>query len=135
MAGHIPCTCSCRLEVTYATKHNYLNASGKTSLQARIVTEVKLLKRITWQQQEPTPPLQRGFRKQASSNPDQDGSHKKCNVAQIKGNQLPEITASSQADTDLMGDLLPPVMADADQEGRCVERSQGIVEMHWAASR
>jgi len=78
--------------------------------------------------------LQRGFRKRASSNPDQDGSRKKRKVAQIKGNQSPEITASSQADTDL-GDLLPPAMADTDREDRFVERSRGIMEMRWAASR
>src|ERR1700678_95365 len=112
MAGWIPCTCGCGKEVTYTTKCNHLNASGKTDLRARIVAEVQSLKRITWQQREPTPPLQRGFRKRASSNPDQDGSHKKRKVAQIKGNQSPQITASSQADTDLMGDLLPPAMAD-----------------------
>jgi hypothetical protein len=107
MAGRIPCTCGCGKEVTYTTKRKHLNASGKTDLRARIVAEVQSLKRITRQQREPTPPLQRGFRKRASSNPDQDGSRKKRKVAQIKGNQSPKITASSQADTDLMGDLLP----------------------------
>ena len=50
-------------------------------------------------------------------------------------NQLPQITASSQADTDLLEDLLPPVIADTDWESRFVERSQGVMEMHWAASR
>ena len=79
--------------------------------------------------------MQRGFRKQASSNPDQDGSCKQCKVAQIMEDQLPEITAGSQPDTDLMEDLLPPVMANTDWESRFVERSQGVMEMHWAASR
>jgi hypothetical protein len=99
------------------------------------VTEVELLKRITRQQQEPTPPVQRGFRKRASSNPDQDGSRKQRKVAQIREDRLPEITAGSQPDVDLMEDLLPPVMADTDWESRFVERSRGVMEMRWAASR
>ena len=85
--------------------------------------EVELLKQITLQQQEPTPLLQKESRKRASSNPDQDGSCKQHKVAQIRENQLPHITASSQADTDLLEDLLSPVMADTDQESRFVERS------------
>ena len=91
--------------------------------------------RTTWQQQEPTPPLQRGSRKQAFSNPDQDGSRKQHKVAQIRENQLPQITTSSQADADLLEDLLPLVIADTDQESRFVERSWGVMEMCWAASR
>ena len=135
MAHQILCTCSCGLEVTYQIKLNYLNASGKTHLRARLVTEIKSLKRTTWQQQESTPSLQRGSRKQASSNPDQDGSRKQRKVAQIRENQLPQITASSQADADLLEDLVPPVVADTDRESRFVERSWGVMEMHWAASR
>ena len=96
------------------------------------MTEVKSLRRITRQQQEL---MQRGFRKRASSNPDQDGSRKQRKVAQIREDQLPEITAGSQPDTDLMEDLLPPVMADTNRESRFVERSQGVMEMRWAASR
>ena len=93
------------------------------------------MKQITPQQQEPTPPLQKGFRKQASSNPAQDGSCKQRKVAQIREKQLPHITTSSQADTDLLEDLLSPVMADTDRESRFVERSWGVMEMRWAASR
>ena len=48
---------------------------------------------------------------------------------------MPHITASSQADTDLLEDLLSLVMADTDRESRFVERSQGVMKMHWAASR
>ena len=48
---------------------------------------------------------------------------------------MPQITASSQADADLLEDLLPPVIADTDQESRFVEISWGVIEMHWAASR
>ena len=127
MACQILCTCGCRLEVTYQTKLNHSNASGKTHLRARLVTEIKLLKRTTWQQQEPTLSLQRGSRKRASSNPDQDGSCKQRKVAQIRENRLPQITASSQADADLLEDLLPPVIADTDRESRFVERSWGVV--------
>src|ERR1700678_2786484 len=121
MAGQIPCTCGCGKEGTYTTKRKHLNASGKTDLRARIVAEVQSLKRITRQQQEPTPPLQRGFRKRASSNPDQDGSRKQHKVAQIRENKLPQITTSSQADTD--------------RESRFVERSRDMMETRWAASR
>ena len=135
MAGRIPCTCSCGLEVTYATKQNHLNARGKTSLRARVVSEARLLKRDTQQQQEPTPPLQRGFKKRASSNLDRDDSRKQCKAAQLEENQLPEITASSQLDTDLIEDLLPPVAADTDRQGRFIERSRDVMEMRWTTSR
>ena len=96
MAGRIPCTCGCGLEVTYAMKQNHLNAHGKTSLRARVVTEARLLKRNTWQRQEPTPLPQRGSKKWASSNPDWDGSRKQLKAAQLEGNQLPGIASSSQ---------------------------------------
>src|SRR5208282_5298841 len=135
MAGRIPCTCGCGLEVTYTTKRNHLNGLGKTYLRATIMKEVKSLKRVTRQQLEPTPPLQRGLRKRASSNPDQDGSRKQRKVAQIREDQLPEVTADSQPDTDLVEDLLPPVMANTDWESRFVERSWSVMEMRWAASR
>ena len=102
MASRVPCTCSCGLEVSYTTKQNHLNAHGKISLRVRVMTEMGSLNRNTQQQQKPTSLLQRGFRKQASSNPDQDGSCKRRKAAQLEGNQLPEITASSQVDTDLM---------------------------------
>jgi len=127
MAGRIPCTCGCGLEVTYATKRNHLNARGKTSLRARVVTETLSLK--------PTPLLQRGLKKRASSNPDQDGSHKRHKAAQLEENQLPEITASSQVDTDLIEDLLPPVATDTDRQSMFIERSRGVMEMRWTTSR
>jgi hypothetical protein len=121
--------------VTYSTKRNHLNARGKTSLRARVVSEARSLKRHTQQQQEPTPLLQRGFKKRASSNPGQDDSRKRRKVAQLEENQLPEIAASSQLDTDLMEDSLPPVAADTDQQGRFIERSRGVMEMRWSTSR
>ena len=127
MAGRIPCTCGCGLEVTYATKQNHLNARGKTSLRARVVTETLSLK--------PTPLLQRGSKKRASSNPDQDGSHKRHKAAQLEENQLPEITASSQVDTDLIEDLLPPVVTDTDWQSMFMERSRGVMGMRWTTSR
>ena len=135
MAGQIPCTCGCGLEVTYATKWNHLNCCGKTSLQARLVLEVRFLKRNTQQQAESTPLLQRGFKKWASSNLDRDDSCKWHKAAQLKGNKLSEIATSSQLETDLIEDLLPPVAADTDQQGRFIERSQGMMEMHWMTSR
>ena len=103
---------------------NHLNCFGKTSLQARLV--VRLLKRNTQQQPESTPLLQRGFKKQASSNFDRDNSCKQHKAAQLEENQLPEIAASSQLETDLIEDLLPPVAADTDRQGRFIERSWGI---------
>jgi hypothetical protein len=121
--------------VTYATKQNHLKAHGKTALRARVVTETKSLKRNTRQQQKPTPLLQKGLKKRASSNADQDGSRKRHKVAQLEENQLPEITAGSQMDTDLMEDLLPPVAAGTDRQSMFMERSRGMMEMRWTASR
>ena len=48
---------------------------------------------------------------------------------------MPEITAGSQVDTDLMEDLVPPVAADTDRQSMFMERSQGMMEMHWTTSR
>jgi hypothetical protein len=135
MAGRILCTCGCGEVVSYTTKKNHLNARGKTSLHARVVTETNSLKRNTQQQQKPTPLLQRGLKKRASSNTDQDGSSKRHKAAQLEENQLPEITAGSQMDTDLMEDFLPPVAAGTDQQSMFMERSQGMMEMWWMASR
>jgi len=131
MAGRITCTCGCGLEVTYATKRNHLNARGTTSLRARVGTETKLLKGNTRQQQKPTPLLQRGLKKRASSNPDQDGSRKRLKAAQLEENQLPEIAASSQVDED----LLPPIATDTDRQSIFIERSQGVMEMRWRTIR
>jgi hypothetical protein len=135
MAGRIPCTCGCGLEVTYATKQNHLNGRGKIALRAEVVLEARSLKRNTQQQQEPTPFLQRGFKKRASSNPDRDVSRKRRKAAQLEENQLPEIAASSQLETDLIEDLLPPVAAGTDRQGRFIERSRGVMEMRWTTSR
>ncbi|KAF8808460.1 hypothetical protein BYT27DRAFT_7255571 [Phlegmacium glaucopus] len=60
------------------------------------------------------PTCAEGIQKQASSNLDQDGSRKRLKAAPLKENQLPETTPSSQVDTDLIEDLLPPIMADTD---------------------
>ena len=135
MAPRVPCTCGCGLEVSYTTKQNHLNAHGKTSLRARVVTEIESLKRNTQQQQKPTSLPQRRFRKRASSNPDQDGSRKRRKAAQLEGNQLPEITASSQVDTDPMEDLPPPIAADTDRQSRFIERSRGVMKMRWTTRR
>jgi cobalamin biosynthesis protein CobT len=132
MAGRrVPCTCGCGLEVTYATKQNHLNARGKTSLRARVVTEVKSLKRNTQQQRKPSPLLQNAFRKRASSDLDQDGSRKRHKAVQLVENQLPQITV----DTDLIENLLPPVVADTDRQSRFIERSRGVMGMRWMTSR
>ena len=130
MAGQIPCTCGCGQEVTYATKHNHLNGSGKIVLRTRVVAEGKSL---NTQEQKPTP-LLKGSKKRASSNPDQNDSCKWCKAAQLK-NQLPEITSSSQVDTDLMDDLHPPIAADTDRQSRFIERSQGVMGIRWMSSR
>ena len=47
---------------------------------------------------------------------------------------MPEIAASSQLETDLIEDFLLPVAADTDQQGRFIERSWGVMEMHWMTS-
>jgi hypothetical protein len=99
------------------------------------MTEIEWLKRNTQQQQKPTSLLQRRFRKRASSSPDQDGSRKQRKAAQLEGNQLHEITASSQVDTDLMEDLPPPMAADTDRQSRFIERSRGVVKMRWTTRR
>jgi hypothetical protein len=105
-----------------------------------VVAEVKSLKRRFRQHQKPTPLLQRGFRKRASSNPDQDGSRKRRRAAQLEENQLPDITASSQVDTDMIEDSsllppLPPVATDTDRQSRFIERSRGVMEMRWMTGR
>ena len=97
--------------------------------------EVRLLRRNTQQQPEPTPLLQRGFKKWASSNLDQDDSCKQHKATQLEENQLPEIATSSQLETDLIEDLLPPVAADTDWQGRFIKRSWGMMEMCWTTSR
>jgi hypothetical protein len=95
----------------------------------------KSLKKNTQQEQKLIPLLQRGLKKRASSNPDQDGSHKRHKAAQLEENQLPEITASSQVDTDMIEDLLPPVATDTDRQSMFIERSRGVMEMRWTTSR
>ena len=50
------------------------------------------MKRPTRQQQKPTPLLQKGLKRRASSNFDQDGSRKRRKAAQLEENQLPEVT-------------------------------------------
>ena len=135
MAGRIPCTCGCGLEVTYTTKKRHLNGRGGTTLRARVATETKSLKGNARQQQKPIPLLHGGLKKRPSSNPDQDGSHKRHKAAQLEDKQLSEITASSQMDTDLIEDLLPPVATDTDRQRMFIERSQGVMEMRWTTSK
>jgi hypothetical protein len=148
MADRILCTCGCGLVVTYATKRNHLNARGKTLLRARVVTEVNSLNG-TQQQQKPTSSLQRGFKKRASSNPDQDGSRKRRKAAQLEENQLPNQNGSRKqreaaqleenqlpeftaVDTE---DFPPPVATDTDRQSKFVERSRGVMDMRWLTSR
>ena len=101
------------------------------------IAEIESIKRESWQHQKPTPLLQRGFKKRASSNPDQDGSCKRHWAAQLEENQLPEITASSQVDTDMIegSSLPPPVVPDTDWQSRFIERSWGMMEMCWTTGR
>jgi hypothetical protein len=134
MAGRITCTCGCGLEVTYATKRNHLNAGGGIHLRSRVVSEARSWNRNT-QQQKPAALLQRGVKKRASSNADQDGSRKRRKEAQLDQNQLPESHASFQVDTDLVEDLVLPVVKDADRQSRFIERSHGVMEMRWTTSR
>ena len=131
--GRITCTCGCEKEVTYATKQNHLNALGKVHLRARVVSEV-VLNRNT-QQQKSAPLLQRGVKKRASSNSYKEGSQKRRNATQLDENELPESHASSQVDTNLVEDLLPPVVKSTDQQSRFIERSRGVMEMRWMTSR
>jgi hypothetical protein len=135
MARRTLCTCGCGQEVTYATKQNHLKGRGRTSIRARVETETRLLKRNIQQQQKPTTLLQKGLKKRASSNADQDVSRKRHKAAQLEENQLPEITTSSQVDTDLIDDLLPPIAADTDRQSMFIKRSRGVMEMRWTTSR
>ena len=48
---------------------------------------------------------------------------------------MPKITASSQVDTDLIEDLLPPVVTDTDQHSMFIERSWHMMEMRWMTGR
>ena len=101
------------------------------------IAEIESIKRESWQHQKPTPLPQRGFKKRASSNPGQDGSCKRRWAAQLEENQLPEITASSQVDTDMIegSSLPPPVAPDTDRQSRFIERSRGVMEMRWTTGR
>jgi hypothetical protein len=120
--------------VTYATKRNHLKAGGKVYLRARVASEARSSNRNT-QQQKPAALLQRGVKKRASSNADQDGSRKRRKEAQLDENQLPESHASFQGDTDLEEDLFLPVVKDTDRQSRFIERSHGVMEMRWTTSR
>ena len=48
---------------------------------------------------------------------------------------MPEITASSQVDTDFIEDLLPPVVTDTDRHSMFIERSRRVMEMRWMTGR
>ena len=48
---------------------------------------------------------------------------------------MPEITASSQVDTDFIEDLLPPIATDTDQHSMFIERSRRVMEMCWTTGR
>jgi len=98
------------------------------------VSENKSLNRDT-QEQRPTPLLQRGVKKRASSNPDQGGSRKRRKAAQLDENHLPEDPASFQMETDLVEDLLPPVVKDTAWQSRFIERSRVVMEKRWTTSR
>jgi len=98
-------------------------------------TETKSLKKNTQQEQKPIPLPQRGLKKRSPSNPDQNGSRKRHKAAQLGENQLPEITASSQVDTNMIEDLLPPVATNTDRQSMFIERSRGVIEMRWTTSR
>ena len=57
------------------------------------------------------------------------------NTTQLDKNELPESRASSQVDTNLVEDLLPPVVKSTDRQSRFIERSLGMMEMCWTTSR
>ena len=100
MAGRIPCTCGCGLEVTYTTKKRHLNGRGGTTLRARVATETKSLKGNAQQQQKPIPLLHGGLKKRPSSNPDQDGSHKRHKAAQLEVFTLPHVFRADSEDSE-----------------------------------
>ena len=97
----IPCTCGCGLQVTYTTKINHLNGRGKTSLRARVLEEIELLKPSTSQQ----PVLLRDHpeKKRSNRSSDQIGKRKRLKVAEHEVDQIPEI--SLREDADPMGSL------------------------------
>jgi len=108
--------------------------------------EIKLLKKNTRQQQKPTPLLQRGLKKRASSNPDQDGSCKRHKAAQLEDGgshsdgsdndgRDDEEVEDMDGDTNMMEDLLPPAVTDTDRQSMFIERSRGVMEMRWTTSR
>jgi hypothetical protein len=132
MAPRIPCTCGCGLQVTYPTKINHLNGRGKTSLRARVLgTESS-----GSQQHESTPRQNqpRGSKKRASSNHDQDGSHKRSKTAEPEENIWHETAATFQLDTDSM-DPLPAEVAGTSRLTEVAERTRHLMDLRWGTSR
>ena len=87
--------------MTYTTKINHLNGRGKTSLRARVLEEIELLKPSTSQQ----PVLLRDHpeKKRSNHSSDQIGKRKRLKVAEHEVDQIPEI--SLREDADPMGSL------------------------------
>ena len=98
-----------------------------------MLAETESLRR---KRQEPTPPWdhQRGSKKRASSNPDQDGSRKRLKAAQLEENQLPEIAPTFEVDADPIEDLHPAEVADTHRQSEFVERAGRVMEMRWGTS-
>ena len=132
MGSRIPCTCGCGLQVTYSTKKNHLNSRGKSSLRGRVLGT----KSFGRQQQESIAHQNqlRGSKKRASSNHDQDGSHKWHKTAEPEENQWDETAATFQIDTDSI-DPLPAEVAGTSQLTEVLERTRHAMDWWWGTSR
>jgi len=84
----------------------------------------------------PTPPQdqQKGSKKRASSNLDQDGSRKRLKEAQFEENQMPEIAPTFPMDADPIEDF-PAVVVDTHRQRKFVERTQHVMEMRWGTGQ
>ena len=77
---------------------------------------------------------QRGFKKRASSNHDQDGSQKQPKTAEPEENQWPKTPAAFQIDPDPM-DPLPAEVAGTGQLTEVAERTWHVMFLWWGTSR
>ena len=132
---HIPCTCGCGREVTYATKQNHLNGLGKTALRARVLSENKWLGADTGQQ---TRPQRKERSKKRSRSSDQDDRRKRCR-AQSENSQAyadpVESLPASALNNDEIEATLPDIVSAPRQSNRIAERTRQVAEDRWGNTR
>src|SRR6266498_1028297 len=105
---HIPCTCGCGRQVTYATKQNHLNGRGKTSLRARVLAENE------WLRQQRQDHQQEGSKRWSHSTSDRDGSRKWSKTVQLEMDEVPEIFQADKDPDPLSALVLNQALADTD---------------------